>query len=304
MINNTLRRGGYVITRPTQIERTFSRNPWGTLFGTNPALFAEVYSQNRTTLQQIPQWASQGILDNSLWRYGIPVEWAISQRGVPDRTGLDDVEPNITTADVLAFLARQTGSLSYLEIGVSVGKTLLQIERQTKNAHIVGLDIEEINPVLRDHFDSCELKWSGHATYKVDAINGRKVSKLPKLLSLRDEKRNVSFDYLSADQFRDDTWQHLSGRKFNLIYSDGVHSGTALHSEFSFLRKYDLIDTSHPFAMVWDDMWNMEMQSAFFAIAKELCAIFKADDDSISLYTLHGSYGLQHPVALFRWCVR
>jgi len=76
------------------------------------------------------------------------------------------------------------------------------------------LDIEEINPVLRKRFDTCARKWEGHATYEVDTLHkGRYIKRLP-LLSLRDERRNVSFDYLSADQFHADTWS----RKFNLIY--------------------------------------------------------------------------------------
>jgi hypothetical protein len=104
--------------------------------------------------------------------------------------------------------------------------------------------------------------------------------------------------YLSADQFRDDTWQKLSGRKFNLVFSDGVHSAAALRTELQFLLKNDLIARER-FAMLWDDLWGDDMQFSFLNNAKALCGIFGCGDDAISILTLHGSYGNQRPMGLF-----
>jgi hypothetical protein len=264
-------------------------------------LLADVYSRNRATLTSIGQWIEPGVLEKSLWRYGVPAEWTIPQGNAIDRTGLSDVENDITAADLLGFVARQLRQpVSYLEIGVSVGKTLLQMECQVTGAHLVGLDIEELNPTLRGQFDCCEQSWAGTNFYLVETLSGSKVNKRPTLQKLIDKRRNNVFEYLSADQFRDDTWQQLDGYRFNLIFSDGVHSGKALLSEFSFLVGHDLIDTSRPFVWFWDDLWDMDMQSAFFSNATKLCSLLDVGEEAISIFVLHGSYGVKRPMGMFK----
>jgi len=137
-----LRSKGFVITRPSWIERRFAKGFWKNWFADDPVLFSSVYAKNRETLFSIPKWVTDETLAGSLWRYGVPVEWSESYHDAIDSTGLDDIESEITASDILAFAARRLGDgVSYLEIGVSVGKNLIQIERQLKASSLVGLTL-------------------------------------------------------------------------------------------------------------------------------------------------------------------
>ena len=301
LVGNLLRRRGYSISRPTRIEKEFIRSPWRVLFGKDPRGFAAVYQRNRETLSEVPQWIEAEVLEKSLWRYGIPAEWDAHQTQ-QDRTGLTDIEPEVTASDVLGLVARQLNPLSYLEIGVSVGKNLLQISNLVCNAKLTGLDLEELNPTLLRYFEESGPIWRDSKTYRVETLDKKGADKCSSLLKLRSRTNNGNtLDYLSADQFRGDTWSKLSGCKFNLILSDGVHSGDALRSELGFLLQYQLIEPGRPFVMFWDDLWDIEMQSAFLESARALSSIFGVGDEGISMFMLHGSYGLKRPMGMFRF---
>lgn len=297
LVGAALKARGYKISRPTALERKYLRSPWQ-LFRSDVDRFAAVYRSNRNTLRSIPQWIDRAAMDQSLWNYGVPLEWVKTQHQA-DRTGVNDIEDDITTADVIGFLAAGMKPLSYLEIGVSVGKTLTQIAKANPGSQLVGLDIEEINPVLKSQFDTSQVEWRGPEGSPANALDGRIILKYPTMTRLHDKTAKVSLDYLSADQFRPQTWENLSGRKFNLIYSDGVHTPEALRTELSYLNRFDLIDRRRPFAMVWDDMWSMTMQQPFVENCRALFEIFGGDEQAISLIELHGSYGMRHPVGLF-----
>lgn len=300
LVKSYLAHRGYVITRPTEIERSRLRSYWRECFSLDPQLFGAVYARNRETLRAVPTWVSEETLEGSLWRYGVSEEWANNANsGYIDRTALGDIESEVTSADLLAFVARRfLPKLSYLEIGVSVGKTLLQMHNQVTNAQIVGLDVEEVNPILRDHFDTCNEVWRSKVAHPVETSSKGMVKKYATCHRLVSAARNNVFDYLSADQFRDETWSFLKGRRFNLVFSDGVHTPEALRSELQFLIEYDLIDKER-FVMVWDDLVHPFMQPAFLDNAKTLCRMFNRGDEAISLYVLHGSYGFKRQMGLF-----
>jgi hypothetical protein len=235
----------------------------------------------------------------SLWRYGVPVGWNETHDTSVDQTGLIDVESEITAADLLSFVARCLGSkISYLEIGVSVGKNLLQIDRQLSNASLVGLDVEELNPTLRDQFSDCVDVGEPSAPYLVETLSKGSIEKRTSLKRLASRQRGNTFEYLSGDQFLDATWALLRGKAFNLIFSDGVHTAEALRAELRFLLKYKLIDSSRC-VVVWDDLQSDAMQSAFLENARTLCKMFERDDSAISLFQLHGSYGMKRLMGMF-----
>jgi hypothetical protein len=298
LASNFLRSRGFVITRPSDIERAFTRSFWEQWFSKDPILFGSVYGQNRETLASIPTWIHEKTLAASFWRYGVPVEWSEANLSI-DKTGLMDIEGEITVADLISFIARQLREgVSYLEIGVSVGKNILQIERQITSARLVGLDIEEINPILEDQFSDCIRVNELSAHYPVATLSNRTAQKQSSMKRLTSRERGNVFEYLSADQFRDDTWSRLRGKKFNLIFSDGVHTPSALKSELQFLIKYDLVDPSRC-VMLWDDLYDFDMQVAFLDNARTLCKMFNHGDEAISLYQLHGSYGPKRLMGMF-----
>jgi hypothetical protein len=302
LVKSYLAHRGYVITRPTEIERSRLRSYWQEYFSLDPELFGAVYARNRETLRAVRTWISEETLERSLWRYGVPEEWANNTNsGYVDRTALEDIESEVTSADLLAFLARRfLPKLSYLEIGVSVGKTLLQMNNQVADAQIVGLDVEEINPILRDGFDTCDEVWRDAVAHPVETLSKGMVSKYATCHRLTSRATTNIFHYVSADQFRDETWSFsfLKGRRFNLVFSDGVHTPEALRSELQFLIRHDLIDNDR-FFMVWDDLVHPLTQPAFLDNAKTLCRMFNRGDEAISLYSLHGSYGFKRLMGLF-----
>jgi hypothetical protein len=298
-LSDFLRRRGFIITRPTAIEKSFGRSFWKDWFSTDPKLFASVYEKNRETLSGVKGWVADETLTASLWRYGVPVGWNESHASSIDRTGLTDIESEITAADLLSFVARRLSqNVSYLEIGVSVGKNLLQIEHQVSEARLVGLDIEELNPVLRNQFSDCKDVGQASAPYLVETLSKGPVEKKTSQKKLTSRERRNIFEYISGDQFLDSTWALLRGRSFNLIFSDGVHTAEALRAELHFLLKYNLIDPERC-VMFWDDLQSDAMQAAFLDNAKKLCAMFRRDDKAISLFQLHGTYGMKRLMGMF-----
>ena len=281
---------GYSIKRPTQIEKSYTRSLWQQWFSRDPALLAEVYSKNRETLRSIPEWATNETLERSLWRYGVPVTLTSPIAGSVGRIPLKEIESEITSPDLLAFIARHClPNLSYLEIGVSVGKTLLQMNYQLRKAFLTGIDLEEINPIILQHFDTCEEIWRGDSAYLVDTLSKGRVNKIPTSRRLTSHVTENTLEYVSADQFKDATWARLRGRRFNLIFSDGVHTADALRAELQFLIKYDLLNRDS-LVMLWDDLHHPEMQEAFLENAKTLSGIYNRGNEAIAFYHIRGSY--------------
>jgi hypothetical protein len=289
-VKNFLVRRGYTVRRRTEIERSYERSYWHDWFSRDISLFCTVYAKNRETLKAIPHWVTADTMDRSLYRYGVPIQLTSPIAGFTDRVPLTEIESEVTSPDLLAFIAKFClPKLSYLEIGVSVGKTLLQMNYQVSNANLVGIDIEEINPVIQEHFDTCKESWRADSAYLVESLFKGTVSKTPSCHRYTSRRTGNVLEYVSADQFNEKTWARLKGHHFNLIFSDGVHSPEALRSELEFLMRYDLIDHSR-LIMMWDDLHHPEMQSAFIDNAKELCRMFNRAHDAISLYDLRGSY--------------
>jgi hypothetical protein len=283
IVKNYLNALGYQTSRSTAVERRYIRRPWPDLLSRDPLKFASNYLKNRAFLSSVPQWISEETLKTSLWDYGVPPVLVAA---------LGDVNMDISAADVLAFVGSDLSDLRYLEIGVSVGKNFLQICRQFPDAISVGLDVEEVSPVLQSQFASPALEWQSDTPYSVDTFSGERREKRASITRL---SKNVS--YLSADLFRNDTWALLKGQTFNVILSDAVHNPDAVRAEMQHLLRHGVIDQVR-FAMVWDDLWGA-MQDAFMDNVKELCKMFNRGDEAIKIFKLHGSYGGERPMGLF-----
>lgn len=281
MISNFLASKGYQIYRPTHLEHSLMRSFFEDWFSKDIDLFAKLYAANRAVLGDISQWARPADLAPSLWRYGVPEQWDAGAKGL-GQTGLNEVEKEPTYSDLIAFICSGLPDLRYLEIGVSVGKNFLQIARNVPG-RFVGLDVERINPVLSEALGGGFAEHKLGTTQTVDTLDGPTA---PVELAVY---RSGDVDYLRGDQFSPDTWAALRGRSFNFIFSDGVHTPEALIAELDFLIAENLIDKSGDFAMYWDDLVNIEMQTAFDECAKRLKKIFGRGRHS--LHWIHGTYG-------------
>lgn len=241
----------------------------------------EIVKQNREGLQEVPDWFDRKAMEESCFQYGVP-DFIRDKINKP----LND---DFTYTDLMVALSRKhfPNKLHYLEIGVSVGKNFYQLLKAVSNGEFTGFDIEEINPVLETKltFQSKE-SWSSprSSIKKTDS-----------------SVKTYSFDgnpvrYISGDVWDENSWKKLHGKKFNLIFSDALHSSDAILFEFEMIVKYDLLDEK--FLIFWDDLHG-KMRKAFLNIVRKYNEKFMIKD--VYLIQINGWIGQhenQHPVGI------
>lgn len=230
------------------------------------SLLKRVTEKNRRALELIDDWLPDQLLEQSVFRYGIN----------------PDVKPvlnlplnNITThADLLAYFGQRLQKrCRYLELGVSVGKTIWQILHTCAPCECWGFDIEEINPVLRKQL--VELSREEFPT------PSSSIKHTPSSLTrFRHEPSGSTLNYIAADIYDPAAWNLLQGKKFNVILSDALHSPEALALEWEKFTRLNLFDPDEIIIM-WDDL-DGEMHDWFI---KNREAIASALDASLSKVT-------------------
>lgn len=238
----------------------------------------EIIIKNRNILAQVPCWISDAEYENSIYLYGLP-RFA---RHLIDRP----VGNLLTYTDMLVYM----GSLlkkpvTYLELGVSVGKNFFQILNVFNCATLIGFDIEQISPVLHRTLGEgfCSKKWhTAQPSYKKDAS---------KVTSYNFNKNENIVHYVNGDVFDEQSWQALAeiGKKFNIIFSDACHEPDALIYEYAMLDKYNLIDEQE-FIMVWDDLGG-QMSEKFLIIFNHLKEKFNLTEENKRLVDVYGWLG-------------
>lgn len=239
--------------------------------------------KNRETLNLVSRWIDEDVYQASIFHYGLPPQI---------RPYIDErIDDTPTYSDLIVHLAGWLGDLRYLELGPSVGKNLFQVAMSVRNAELLAVDIEDINPILESRltFKSREewetmpgSKRAGLSTQTAYGLQGNRV------------------EYIAGDLFDRATWDRLRGRKFNLIFSDAFHSADALLIEWENVSRLRLL-AEGPFAMVWDDLNSKEMREAFCNIATQI----QRDRPSavVSLELFHGWVGKRerpHPIGIVR----
>ena len=73
---------------------------------------------------------------------------------------------------------------------------------------------------------------------------------------------------VSGDEFDESLWNVLQGQKFNLIFSDALHTPEALIYEWGKLQSLRLLNPAG-FTMIWDDLYARGMRRAFDTICKD-----------------------------------
>jgi hypothetical protein len=205
---------------------------------------------NRRLLNTIDTWVDMDAFNNSCFEYG-----------VPDfiRIDLDkDIGMDMTYSDCMLTIAnKHFDKTKYLEIGVSVGKNFYQMFNGLEDGEVTGFDIEEIYPVIEKRLNFMESdEWiTMPGSIKKNRSSFKK-------FTYKDKPVN----YISADVWDENSWSKLQGNKFNLVFSDALHSAEAILFEFEMLTKYSLLDDK--FVIVWDDLVG-EMETAFYDIIKK-----------------------------------
>jgi hypothetical protein len=230
----------------------------------------KIIAANRNSLKLINNWIDEDAFKNSCYNYGVPDHIKIHlNKGISN---------NPTYTDYMLLIAeKHFATLNYLEIGVSVGKNFFQILNNFSHSSLTGFDIEEINPILEREFDL--LSSTQWRTLK------KSIKKNKSSLSNYSYQTNT-VKYLSADIWDINSWKKLKGQKYNMIFSDALHSSEAIKFEFKMISRLNLL--SDQFVMVWDDLGE-EMQKSFFDIIKEYEKLYKIKE--IYLLNLNGWIG-------------
>lgn len=230
---------------------------------------------NRETLKKVNNWIDDEVYEESIYQYGLPQH----ARHLIDR----DVGKYITYSDAILYLSSfLKKDVNYLELGVSVGKNFLQIINFLKNSNITGLDIEEINPILEKFF--CKVK-----RIEWETMNGSMKRKNSSLTTYIYVPNNNRIMYISGDVFDENSWNQLSGNRYNIIFSDAFHTPEALLHEYQMIKKHSLIDEEE-FILVWDDLHG-EMESSFNQIWFDLSKKYNLKDNNKLRIGLNGWLG-------------
>jgi hypothetical protein len=213
-----------------------------------------IIAYNRRTLTKIDNWIEDSVYNNSIYSYGLPV----NVKHLINR----DIDNKVTYSDVIIYLtAILNKRINYLELGVSVGKNLFQIVNYVESSNVTGFDIEEINPKLEEYLvKKKRFEW-------VTIKESQKKDKSSLTEYFFKPKQNV-VNYVSADIYDENAWRLLSGNKYNIVFSDALHSPSAVLYEYDMINKYQLLD-SEEFIMIWDDL-NGEMEKSFNVIWNDL----------------------------------
>jgi hypothetical protein len=248
------------------------------LFCVDPLRFAQIMRHNREVVSGVGHWLDEEIWRRSYWRYG-------SKHGA---AYLDGVESRVTYTDAILFLAGFLKKpVKYLEVGVSAGKNFLPVCRFLKDALIVGMDIEEINPVLEKYLTEKRVL----ATWDEQFEDrwGRQRDKRSSLSRYACPPGSNTVLYISGNKFNAETWAPLREHRFNLIFSDACHRPESVESEMAMIRENSLIDGDE-FILFWDDLGG-RMTEMFSRIARQLCEEYGFGEEAVRIYELRGTYG-------------
>ncbi len=230
----------------------------------------KIISDNRTMLGRIDNWIDEEAFKKSFFNYGVPDFIA---EGINKKINND-----VTYTDLIVYLCNQYFStINYLEIGVSVGKNFYQIINSLNTAKFTGFDIEEINPVLERQMD---LKSSDYWNTPNNSIKKTRSS----IKKYHYNDKEVA--YINGDVWDEKSWSMLEGNKYNVVFSDALHSPKAILFEFEMLVKYNLL--AEKFIIVWDDLVG-KMKNSFFRIIKKYNKEFSIQE--VYLLNINGWIG-------------
>jgi|6_EtaG_2_1085325.scaffolds.fasta_scaffold08071_4 hypothetical protein len=204
------------IIEDNSLEKLFSHN----------FFFDRIIKENRKTLSTIDNFLTQKDSLDSVDMYGIPehVAHLVDRKinGIP------------TYVDLMLFLQTffHKPKIKYVEIGASFLKSFYQVSSFLKECDLYAFDLNPINPTIEKKF------------IPVDLSN-------PKIKKYRHNSNNITYfqgDVLNGEDLRE--FQMQTG-KVNVIFSDALHTGEGLRSEYNHYIKDSLDDD---FLLYYDDM--------------------------------------------------
>lgn len=256
-----------------RVKQYQKRNEYQTIYTFDNASLDTIIPTNRQSLDLIKQWFDDDMLNSSIFRYGIT-------DNILDKINLP-IDDTVTYTDMLCYLSKKLSKpVNYMEIGVSVGKTLFQLLNYFQHSNLVGFEIEEINPYMSKMLKQTNKKeWPT----KADSIK-KSFSSITSF-----DYRTNKLDYYSADVWDENSWSKLQGRKFNVIFSDALHDERALLYEYEMIEKYNLLDETE-FVMAWDDL-EEKMVDSFIEIKKRMAKRYGVSKKNTYIIPINGWIG-------------
>ena len=247
----------------------------GALQALSHSIPRSIIQNNRVVLAAISNWVPVGLLENSVFRYGIN----------------PNVEPLLnlpltaapTNADLLGcFASRHNRQGHYLEIGVSVGKTFWQMINSANQFDCWAFDIEEMNPVLMK-----ELVLVSRVEWQTPFSS---IKKTPSSFStFLFEKSGRQIHYICADVFDPHAWSFLKNISFNIVLSDALHTPEALDFEWEMLSKANCL-SKEALLIIWDDL-DAEMRHWFLRKKSTIAAQLNLPINQIGTLYMNGWLG-------------
>lgn len=264
-------------------EQFFIKKPKTNVPFTLNELKEQIY-KNRKVLSMVEDWIDKDAFSMSFFQYGIPdyIKKYINK----------EINNDITYSDLITHITNTYfEKANYLEMGVSVGKNFLQVLSSCPNLESAyGFDIENINPILEKKFQYLTVeKWS---------TPPNSIKKDDSTLKRYKSEGCISVNYLSGDVWDEHSWKKLRGQKFNVIFSDALHSAEAILFEFNMFVKYELL--ADRFIILWDDIVESTgMRNAFIDIYKQYRNKFKIEEYRlINVNGWIGQYEQMHDVGI------
>jgi hypothetical protein len=247
-------------------------------------LFRQIMARNREALRQVSSW--------------IPAPRSVEHAGYgggcnPDLE-VDTVTDEITYTDLMAFLMNYLERPpSYLEIGVSLGKNFFQLYNAgPAGSYFCALDAEEANPrleaLLPPRIQEIEIG---------PRFRFMHLSKTQRALKYAPRSPDKSVEYIVGDLREAAAWRYLTGRKFNMIFSDACHDAASINHEFDMIESNNLLDR-HEFIGMWDDMGDPGMRAAFTERMLRWSSQGKLPHSNFHVLWCYGSYGRARVVGL------
>lgn len=229
---------------------------------------------NRRVLGKVDNWIDEKAFSESWFSYGVPnfIKTELNK----------EIDSTPTYTDFMGVLVdKHFNNLNYLEIGVSVGKNFFQMLHADVPGKFTAFDIESINPVLERQFEKQQ-----HNTWVTPASSIKKTDS--SLTTYKFHEKTI--EYICADVWDETSWKKMQGSKFNLVFSDALHTPQAILFEFEMLVKYKLLDDK--FIIVWDDLVG-KMKNSFFRIIKKYDSSFGIQD--VYFLNVNGWVGQHEP---------
>jgi hypothetical protein len=226
--------------------------------------------KNRESLTLVDNWIDEEAFKKSFFSYGVP--------GYIKKDINKPINDTATYTDLILYLSKKHfEKINYLEIGVSVGKNFFPLLNAHTDSKFTGFDIEELNPVVENRLNFKEkTEW----TTPVNSIKKT-------FSSLKNFSYNgMEVNYLCADVWDENSWTKLKKNKFNIIFSDALHTPEAILFEFEMLVRFDLL--AEKFIIVWDDLLG-KMEKSFYKIIRKYDQKYQIKD--IYLLNINGWVG-------------